>query len=102
MRIILKQPNPSGAYPPIQAFSGDNVPDTHYKVAEGVELSCGGFGTLIFADGIVTGFTPDETAWNAWKAANPEPTPQPTTEEIQNDMINMLVDYEYRLTLLEV
>lgn len=27
---------------------------------------------------------------------------QPTTEEIQNNMINMLVDYEYRLTLLEV
>ena len=28
--------------------------------------------------------------------------PQPTTEETQNDIINMLVDYEYRLTLLEV
>lgn len=93
MKIISKQPNPSGAYPPIQDWYGETPPDTHYEVANGVELSYGGFGTLIFTDGIVTGFTPDETAWNAWKAANPEPTPQPTTDEViraQNATITLM------------
>ena len=81
MNIIQKQANPSGAYPPIQSWNGETPPATHYEVAEGVELSCGGFGTLTIVDNIVMAFTPNETAWNAWNAANPQPTPQPTTEE---------------------
>ena len=81
MNIIQKQANPSGAYPPIQSWNGETPPATHYEVAEGVELSCGGFGTLTVVDNIVTAFTGDEAAYTAWKTANPEPIAQPTTDE---------------------
>lgn len=75
MNIIQKQPNPSGAYPPIQSWSGVPTPDGYYQVAGGVELSCGGFGTLTVEDGIVTAFTPDVEAWEAWKTEHPAPEP---------------------------
>ena len=81
MRIIQKQPNPSGAYPPIQSWDRVYAPDGFYEVADGTTPSCGGFGTLTVVDNIVTAFTPNETAWTAWQTANQPPTPQPTTEE---------------------
>ena len=75
MNIIQKQPNPSDAYPPIQSWVGVTPPDGYYQVADGVELSCGGFGTLTVEDGIVTAFTPDVDAWEAWQAEHPAPEP---------------------------
>lgn len=81
MNIIKSMPNESGAYPPIQSWSGETPPEGYYEAANGVALSCGGFGALTIVNDVVTEFTPNETAWNAWKAANPEPTPQPTAEE---------------------
>lgn len=81
MNIIKSTPNPSGAYPPIQSFSGAIPPDGFYQVADGVTLTCGGFGTLTITDGIVTAFTGDETAWATWQSENPEPEPQPTMDE---------------------
>ena len=81
MNIILKHPCENGAYDSIQHWSGETPPDTHYEVADGVELSCGGFGTLAIIDNIVTAFIPDETAWSEWQTANQSPTPQPTIEE---------------------
>ena len=87
MNIIQKHPNPSGAYPPIQSWNGETPPDTHYEVAESVVLSCGGFGTLTIVNNIVTAFAPNETAWIAWKTANPAPMPQPTeTEKLRADV----------------
>ena len=79
MNIIQKQPNPDGAYPPIQSWSGAVPPDGYYQVADGVELSCGGFGTLTVEDGIVTAFTPDVEAWEQWQAEHP--TPEPTLDD---------------------
>ena len=75
MNIIQKQPNPSGAYPSIQSWSGAMPPETHYQVAHGVELSHGGFGTLTVEDGIVTAFTPDAEAWERWQTEHPAPEP---------------------------
>jgi len=99
MKIISKQPNPSGAYPPVQSWSGAMPPGGYYQVANGAELSCGGFGTLIVEDDIVTGFTPDIAAWEQWQADNPVPEPQP---DPQTDIMNMAVDHEYRLTMIEL
>ena len=76
MNITQKQPNPSGAYPPIQSWSGAVPPDGYYQVTDGVELSCGGFGTLTVEDGIVTDFTPNTEAWEQWQAEHPAPEPQ--------------------------
>ena len=81
MRIMLKQPNPSGAYPSIQSWSGETPPEGYYEVADGVELSCGGFGALTVVDNVVTAFTPNEAAWTAWQAEHQPSTPEPTIEE---------------------
>lgn len=100
MKIISTEANPSGAYPPIQSWNGAEPPDGYYQVTEGIELSYGGFGELTIEDGIVTAFTPVPAAWEAWKASlptEPEPTPDPSA-----DRDELLVDHEYRLTLLEL
>ena len=80
MNIVKKTPNPSGAYPPIQSWSGVTPPDGYYQVADGVELSCGGFGALTAEDDIVTAFTPDVEAWERWQAEHP--VPEPTLDDI--------------------
>ena len=66
MIIIQKEPNLSGAYQSPQTWSDDTPPEGYYKVADGVELTCGGFGTLVFTDGVVTDFIGDEAAWEAY------------------------------------
>ena len=99
MRIIKSTASDDGAYGMIIIQSGTTLPDGYLQVADGVELSCGGFGTLTVEDGIVTAFTPDVEAWERWQAEHPAPEPQPTAEE---DRDAMLVDLEYRLTLLEL
>ena len=81
MNIIQKQPNPSGAYPPIQSWDRVYAPDGFYEVADGVTLSCGGFGTPTVVDNIVTAFTPNIEAWEQWQTEHQPPTPQPTTED---------------------
>lgn len=97
MNIIQKQPNPDGAYPPIQSWSGANAPDGYYKVADGVELSCGGFGMLTVEDGIVTDFAGDTEAWERWQTEHPEPVPQMTTQEA---ILDKLTEIEYRQDLM--
>ena len=97
MRIIQTQTNPSGAYPPIRTWNGAVPPDGYYQVADGVELSCGGFGTLTVEDGIVTAFTPDTAAWEQWQAEHPEPVPQMTTQEA---ILDKLTEIEYRQDLM--
>lgn len=99
MRVIQKQQNHDGSYRQIFELDRTTAPDGCYQVSDGVELSCGGFGTLMVEDGIVTAFTPDVEAWEAWQAEHPEPEPQPTAEE---DRDAMLIDLEYRMTLLEL
>ena len=100
MNIIQKQPNPSGAYPPIQTWSETTPPETHYQVADDIKLTCGGFGTLTIENDIVTAFTGDTQAWEDWQASlPPEQPPTPTPQE---DTDAMLVDHEFRLTLMEL
>lgn len=49
---------------------------------------------------IVTAWEPDLEAWEEWKASRPEPVePEPSA---QDDTDAMVVDLEYRLTLLEL
>lgn len=70
MRIFRVAPNHSGAYSAIRNDWMLPIPDGYVQVKDGVELTCGGFGTPIIEDGIMTAWTGDETAWEAWKAAN--------------------------------
>lgn len=48
----------------------------------------------------MTGYSVNAEAWEAWKASQPEPEePEPTEEE---DTSAMLIDHEFRLTMLEL
>ena len=98
MRIMLIEPNPSGAYSAIHERDDiTTAPNGCYEVAEGVSLTCSGYGALTIVDNIVTAFTPNEAAWSAWQAANPTPAPEPTIEQrttaleaTQSDVIDVL------------
>ena len=86
MKIIRKQPNSSGAYPPINAWGGTTPPGGYAIIPDDVDTSVfytyNGFVTLTVEDNTVTGFIPDVEAWEAWKANLPEPTPpKPTVDE---------------------
>ena len=49
---------------------------------------------------VVTAWEPDLGAWEGWKASLPDPVePEPSA---QDDLDAMMVDHEYRLTLLEL
>ena len=86
MKIIQKNPNPSGAYPSPNCWSKDTPPNGYAIIADTVNLAdfyaYNGFVTLTIAGDTVTAYTPNVEAWEAWKASLPEPTaPEPTTEE---------------------
>lgn len=92
-------PNPSGAYPAPQS---NYIPGFLYLPNVYLEtfLAYNGFVTLTVDSNTVTGIEPEVEAWEAWKAEQPEPVPpEPTPQE---DMDAMLVEHEYRLTLLEL
>lgn len=48
----------------------------------------------------VTAYEPNTEAWEAWKESLPDPAEEEPTEE--EDTSAMLIDHEYRLTLLEL
>lgn len=54
---------------------------------------------LTVQGGVVASITDDTEAREAWQAEHPTTEPQPTAEE---DRDAMLVDLEYRMTLLEL
>lgn len=93
MKLIRVEPNPSGAYSPIQDSNYSKIPPGMALWPETLSTDAfydhNGFVTLTVedVDGIptVTGYEPNIEAWEAWKASlPPEPgpiTPQPTTEE---------------------
>lgn len=104
MKYISRNSNPSGAYPAPQSNQAPGmIPLTEDQAA--MVLAYNGFVVIreiVEGEGGVTAsVTPNTEAWEAWKASLPaaEPDPPPTAEE---DRDSMLVDHEYRLTLLEL
>lgn len=98
MQYIRATPNPSGAYPAPQSnpFPG-SIALTEEQAATLIRYN--GFVDVTKIGDTVT-VTPNAEAWEAWKASLPaDSAPQPTVEE---DRDAMLVDHEYRLTLLEL
>ena len=88
MNIIQKQPNPSGAYPPIQSWSGETLPDTHYEITADISEFFNGFIVPTIENGVVTSFVCNTESWEAWKSSLPTlQTPQPTeTEKLRADV----------------
>src|SRR5574344_596076 len=79
MKFIQSVANPSGNYPAIQAL--DFAPDGWFPIASNCDTSAmqthAGFVTLTITDGVVTAIMGDDTAYQAWKAANPERPTEP-------------------------
>lgn len=99
MKYIRPTPNPSGAYPAPQSTPASGLVLIPEELAAQL-LACNGFAALTIEDGQVTAVAPNTEAWEAWKASQPaQSDPMPTA---QNDTDAMLVDHEYRLTLLEL
>ena len=82
MNIIQKQPNPSGAYPPIQSWSGETPPDTHYEITCDYSEFYNGFIIPIIEDSKVTGYVCNTEAWSAWKVV--------PIEKLREDKLNSL------------
>lgn len=85
MLIIRKEPNPGGAYAGPQLWRGESVPEDYAAVADGVSMDLfyayNGFVSLTMESGLIVGFIPKTEMWEAWKASNPDPEPEPPTIE---------------------
>ncbi len=84
MNIIQKQPNESGAYPPVQRDWNGTPPDTHYEITADTSEFFNGFIVPTVENDVVTSFVCNTEAWEAWKAeeaAKIPLTPGLTTEQ---------------------
>ena len=73
MEIIQATPNKSGAYPPIQSWSGHIPPDGYYEITADTNEFYNGFIIPTIEKGVVTSFTCNTEVWNAWKSTQPQP-----------------------------
>lgn len=109
MRIIRKDANPSGAYPPMQEGMSA-IPEGFAlwpdELDTAVFFEHNGFVTLTVEqiDGVdtVVDVQPNTEAWEAWQASLPEPSEAEAAPSEQDDVNAMLVDHEYRITLMEL
>ena len=103
MQYILKVgASESGSRPPLQPWD-DNVAPEGFVLCPDEMVStftaAKGFVSIEIENGAVISMTENTAARLAWELANPERPPEHTPEQ---DMMQMLVDQEYRLTLLEL
>lgn len=70
MNIIQKQPNPSGAYPPIQSWSGETPPDTHYEITVDIADFYNGFIIPTIENDVVIDFSCNTELWSIWNEKN--------------------------------
>lgn len=105
MYIIKIEAMENGSRPPLQTWSGNLPPEGYAFCPDGfIEIfystNPAGFVNIQVEDNIVISMEVNQVAFDAYIASLPEPEPeQPTAQE---DTDAMLVDHEYRLTLLEL
>lgn len=103
MDIVKIAPNLSGAYPPLQSWNGDAPPDGYALIPAEFEAAfCAhnGFVIINVEGDVVASIEPNIEAWEAWKAELPELSPEP--RDPLADLEQLVVDQEYRITLLEL
>ena len=99
MIYIDQNPNPSGAYPnpKNQPFPGC-IALTDEQAA--MFFKYNGFVVVVqYGDNVIV--EPNTETWEVWKASLPTESTK-STPTAQDDTDAMLVDHEYRLTLLEL
>lgn len=70
---MQRQSNPSSAYPPIQVWNDISVPDGYYEITADTSEFYNGFIIPTIENDVVTSFVCNTTAWEAWKATQPQP-----------------------------
>ena len=105
MFIIKLAASEIGSRPPLQTWNG-NLPPEGYAFCpdEFIEIfystNPAGFVNIQVENSIVTSMEINQEALDAYIASLPEQEPEPIS--VQDDIDAMLVDHEYRLTLLEL
>ena len=80
MYIVRKEPFENGGFPPLQSWPiGAAIPEGYAQISGDCETDIfyqyNGFVYLVFdEEGAVIGFRPKTAEWEAWKAAQPEPS----------------------------
>lgn len=105
MYIIKLNANENGSRPPLQSWQGETAPDGFALCSEEFHSifyskSPAGFVNITVEDGRVTEMTVNQEALDVYVAALP-----PEVEEepsVEDDIDAMLVDQEYRITMLEL
>lgn len=105
MYIIKLEPFNDGARPPLQTWQRETAPDGYALCPEEFHsvfysTTPAGFVDIAVDDGKVTEMTVNQEALDAYVAAHP---PKAEKEpSVQDDIDAMLVDQEYRITMLEL
>lgn len=104
MQIINLTANPSGAYPPIQSWDGDALPNGYATIPNNVDTTvfydhCG-FVSLTVKGHTVTNITGEPDALAVWQAEQTEPEGSYIITE--TEIVDTLLDYEMRILSLEL
>lgn len=102
MHFIYTSVRENGSRPPIQAWDDKEAPEGFALCPDEfipVFTEAKGFVDIEIDSGAVVSMAENTEARLAWEAANPDKPPEPTAEQ---DTMQMLVDQEYRLTLIEL
>lgn len=105
MYIIKLKPYENGGRPSLQTWGGKIAPDGYALCADefhGVfySTSPAGFVNIAVEDGMVTEMTVNQEALDAYVVSIPTKTEEDPS--VQDDIDAMLVDQEYRITMLEL
>lgn len=107
MYIIALEASSSGSRPPLQTWEHNFIPegfaicpDEFYDIF--YSTTPAGFVNIAVENKIVTSMTINQEALDVYIAENPESELNDQEPTPQDDVDAMLVDHEYRLTLLEL
>lgn len=91
MLVISKTPSEAGKYPAIQQSASAGIPEGFYWWPDSLERETfrqyEGFVTITVARETVASYVPNEEAYEAWKASQPEP--EPTDTEVLNTLLGV-------------
>lgn len=106
MYIIKREASSNGGRPPLQSWEYGELPedfaycpDEFYDIFYSTDPA--GFVDLVIVGDVVTSMSANHAMANAYKEAHPETEEEPIHNP-QDDIDNMLIDHEYRLTLMEL
>ena len=94
MWILPKTPSVEGQYGPLKTWAGLTPPDGHYWWPDYLSRETfdryEGFVLPTIKRGTVASYIANKEAYEAWKAAHPDPEPEPTEAQLLGQEITDL------------